>query len=112
MGALGGFRVTLGQIHRFVRGVSPVGQQEVGHVHRRLELHVHAPRETPAIRATRLRRLETQETRYAGRKVALPAARDDDPAAPHQPAIAGVDGRMRIAARPEGRPRRMIEIRN
>ena len=100
------------EIRGFVRLVAAVREQEVGHVHGRLELDVHAARQPSAVRAERFRSLEPKEAGHAGRKIALPAARHDDPAAPHEPAVAGVDGRMRVAARTEDRARGVVEVRH
>ena len=100
------------QIRRGIGLMRTVREEEMRHVHRSLELHVHAPGEAPAIDVERLRGLETHQPPDLGREVTLPAARGDDPAAAHQPAVACVHRRMRVAVRPEDRPGGVIEVRD
>ena len=103
-------RVARVDIGRGIRQVAAVREEEVRHRLRRLEIHVDAPVERPAVAVARLRCLESEESRKLGH-VALPAARHDGIAAPHQEPVADIDGRIRVGARRERRPRGVVEVR-
>ncbi len=84
--------VLLVEIGGRVGPVAAVGQQQVGHGRRRLELRVDAPAERSPVRVEGLGCVQTEEAGEVG-QIVLPAAGDHDVAAPHQKAVARVDGR-------------------
>ena len=102
-------RARLREVRGRIRHVAAIGEQEVGHRSGGLHLGVDAAAQRTALRVPRLRRAHADETGYA-RQVPLPAARDDDPAALHQEAVAHVDRRVRVRSGGEGGARRAVEV--
>jgi hypothetical protein len=104
-------RVALLEIGGRMREVAAVGEQEVLDALGRLEIDVDPPAQRPAVGVQGLRRVEAVQPGQL-RHVALPAARDDDVAAPHQEPVAGVERGIRIGVGPEDRPGGVVEVRH
>jgi hypothetical protein len=103
-------RARLVEIGRRIGEVAAIGEQEVRHRLRRLEIHVDSAPQRTAIGAG----LGSVEPEQGGqlRHVALPAARDDRVAVAHQKAVTGVDGRVGVGVRTDDRARGVVEVRH
>ena len=101
--------VALLEVGGRMRQVTAIGEQEMGDGLGRLQVDVDPAAHRVTASVTRLGRVQPEEPRQL-RHVALPAARHDDPAAPHQEAVTHVDRRIGVGVRPEHRPGGMVEV--